>query len=612
VIEHHEAFDRVDAQIAALHPRFATRDLIGVWFNEFHESLPRKRTPEEYEALATQWINEHPPEGYKPPPDVPIEEVAARCAHILPPKHALVVLKTLHPDVTAVPRHEVLDYETELWQFCNEMPPPNDSGAWVRGSDGRYYLPPDEPDEPLTDEQLEDVLECDDLGTFGGLTDAQEAEVQSYRERLTPAERYTFYNETGDMDAREMVEYLAQRFPPPGLPIEAAAAVAIEQASAIPTNTTRSDVKTPEPQRIEIAATAQLKPLNWRELARRGEPPSRRWALYGWLGFFINLLVGSGGIGKTLIAQQTASALAVGRAFIDTIEQPLKVLAWFCEDEHDEIWRRQAAIARWLGVRLEDFEERLIIMPRHGMENSLVTTEYGRPMFTPLIGELSEQAADYHADVVILDNAAQLYGGGENDRHAVTFFLNGLAGALPGLAVLLLAHPARSMGSEFSGSGAWENVARNRLFLGSHLPDQQPDTDAQPDDNVRYLARRKANYSSKDYRRFQYQNGVLVPDAIEAAAAGGIIGHLYDKAAERVVLEGLKKLQEMGLQPSEGATTSRYLPRLLLDYKLGEGRPKAELAGAMRRLMLDGKLVKSVVGRYAGNRSQMFGLTVAE
>ena len=114
------------------------------------------------------------------------------------------------------------------------------------------------------------------------------------------------------------------------------------------------------------------------------------------------------------------------------------------------------------------------------------------------------------------------------------------------------------------------------------------------------------------YRRFQFRDGVLVPDEIEALASGGIIGHLYDKAAERTVLDGLKRLQEMGLQPSEGATTSRYLPRLLIEYKLGEGRSKSELAGAMRRLMLDAKLVKSVVGRYAGNRSQMFGLTVAE
>jgi len=353
---------------------------------------------------------------------------------------------------------------------------------------------------------------------------------------------------------------------------------------------------------------SQTAPLNWSELATRGDPPSRQWAVYGWLGFFVNLLVGSGGIGKTLLAQQIGSALALGRAFIDNIDRALTVLMWACEDDADELWRRQTVIGKSFDVGLEAFAERLIIVPRHGMENALVTTEYGRPMFTPLIGELSEQAADYGADVVILDNAAQLYGGGENDRHAVTFFMNGLAGALPGRAVLLLAHPARSAGSEFSGSGAWENVARNRLYLGSRLPDEQPDADELPPENVRFLARRKSNYSAKDWRRFTYQNGVLVPDQTDAD--GGVVGFIRDQATERVVLDGLTRLRGMGIRATEGARSPLFLPRLLLDYKLADGHGRAELGKAMRRLMLAGTLTRAEVGRYP-NRTPMFGLTAA-
>lgn len=294
MIEHHEAFDRVDAQIAALHPRFATRDLLGVWFNEFNESLPGKHTPEEYEALATQWINEHPPEGYKPPPDVTIEDVAARAAYILPPTHALALLKMMHPDVTAVRRHEVTDYTLELWQFVNEMPPADDNGKWLRRSDGRWFLPPDEPTEPLSAEQLESVLECDDLDeplsaeqlgvlcerddlNLHTLTEEEAVEIETYRRSLTIDERYTYYAEIEHTNAREIVAYVAQRFPPFERQIESDAARALardvktrryrdapdslpieggdkmerpdvtEQASAIPTNTMRSDVKAPEP-----------------------------------------------------------------------------------------------------------------------------------------------------------------------------------------------------------------------------------------------------------------------------------------------------------------------------------------------------------------------------
>ena len=40
---------------------------------------------------------------------------------------------------------------------------------------------------------------------------------------------------------------------------------------------------------------------------------------------------------------------------------------------------------------------------------------------------------------------------------------------------------------------------------------------------MRYLARRKTNYTAKDWRRFTYQDGILVPDAVEVT--GGIVGH---------------------------------------------------------------------------------------
>ncbi len=350
---------------------------------------------------------------------------------------------------------------------------------------------------------------------------------------------------------------------------------------------------------------ANRNPIDWSALGERN-PPLRHWAVYGWLGYFVNLLVGSAGIGKTLLAQQMGSALALGRTYIDEITHPLTVLMWACEDDHDELWRRQVNISRSFGVELEAFAERLIILPRQGLENTLLTTEFGRPMWTSLIGELTEQANDYRADVIILDNAAQLYGASENDRHSVTMFMNGLAGALPGRAVLLLAHPARAAGSEFSGSGAWEAVARNRLFLGSRLPDQQPDPDEEPQDEVRYLCRRKANYSSKDYRRFTYRDGVLVPDAVEAA--GGLDGHLRDQTVERAVLDGLKRLQGMGIRATEGSRSPLFLPRQLTEYKLSDGHGRAELSKAMRRLMIAGMLIRTEVGHYS-NRTPMFGLT---
>lgn len=356
-------------------------------------------------------------------------------------------------------------------------------------------------------------------------------------------------------------------------------------------------------------ALAKPTPLDWPILATQ-DPPERRWAIRGWLGFgHVTLLVGSGGIGKTLIAQQAASCLALGKPFIGDVTGPLKCLMWACEDDHDELWRRQIQLARWCDASLDAFTERLVIVPRHGLDNTLVSTEFGKLAYSPLIEELKQQAGDLAAEVVILDNVGQLYGGGENDRHAVTAFLNALSGALPGRALLLLAHPSRSSGSEFSGSSAWENVARTRLYLGATLPGEKADPDGEPQDNVRYLARRKANYSQKDWRRLTYADGALTPDVVEAG--GGVVDAIRARNAERTVLAGLERLTNMNILTSDGKRSGQYLPKLLTEYKLDDGARPGDLAAAVRALMLDGKVERAELGKRK-NRAPQIGLRVVD
>lgn len=347
--------------------------------------------------------------------------------------------------------------------------------------------------------------------------------------------------------------------------------------------------------------------LDWLKLSE-GEPPQRQWAIKGWLGYgHVTLLIGAGGIGKTLVAQQMGSCLAIGKSpFVDEIPAPAKVLMWACEDDHDELWRRQVSIARWLQTGIESFGD-FVLVPRHGCENAIVTSEFGKLLFTTRLALLREQAMDHKARVVILDNVAQIYGANENDRHSVTAFMNALSGALPGLAILVLGHPSRGINSEFSGSSAWENVARTRLYLGAQLPDQK--AEEEPNQDVRYLARRKGNYSPKDYRRCVYKNGVLVPD--EPEDQGGIVNVIKASNAEKVILDGIRKLAGMGLTATDGTTSPRFLPRLLNDYKLTDGQSRSDLAAAMRRLMVDGKLQRGTVGK-TEKRNPLFGLVIAE
>ena len=67
----------------------------------------------------------------------------------------------------------------------------------------------------------------------------------------------------------------------------------------------------------------KAKPLDWAALDGL-DPPTREWAISGWIGYgHTTLLVGQGGIGKTLIAQQIGSALSLGNHFIDDVPRAL-------------------------------------------------------------------------------------------------------------------------------------------------------------------------------------------------------------------------------------------------------------------------------------------------
>ena len=345
-------------------------------------------------------------------------------------------------------------------------------------------------------------------------------------------------------------------------------------------------------------------PLDWAALSERAPRP-REWLIEDWLGTgHPTLFVGPGGVGKSLLAQQVASCLSVGHPILGAVARPLRVLMWMCEDDAEELFRRQAAIAAWLGVGLAEFSG-LVIQPRLGMDNTLLTTTFGRPTWTPLARELREQCADYRADVWWGDNIGQMFGGNENVRHDVTMFLNGVAGFCGRATPIMLGHPSRGQGSEFSGSSAWENAVRMRWWFSDRLPDDKAESDpeAERDDSVRFLCKRKTNYSTKDFRQFRWENGIFVP-----VAEQGVDDAMRDAQARRVVIHGIERLAAMDVFGSEKPSAT-YLPTLLLRYGFGEGLPSGLLAKAMRSLMVSGTIKRGVVGKDAARRER-FGLVL--
>lgn len=347
-------------------------------------------------------------------------------------------------------------------------------------------------------------------------------------------------------------------------------------------------------------------PMQW-TLLRGRTPPERAWHISHWLTDGPTLLSGLGGIGKTLLAQTIATALAMGRNFLDTVHGEHKVLFWACEDSHDELWRRQVAICRYFDIEIDALEGRLIVESRLGQDNSLYVPVFGVPTWTPLLLELMSQVKDYGAQTLILDNIGQTYGCSENDRHAVTTFLNRFPAVCP--ATVLLGHPAKAVGSEFSGSTAWENAVRMRWWLGTQLPDQKEE-EPEPDQNVRYLSKRKTNYTIKDYRKFEYRDGVFVPESDSTGPGSFTARYTFahrQQGAEEVILEGISVLKGIGQHGRSAPTSPDYLPKKLTQMKLTQGFTDKELRDALNRLLLANRVKEVEIGKLA-NRQPRMGL----
>lgn len=349
--------------------------------------------------------------------------------------------------------------------------------------------------------------------------------------------------------------------------------------------------------------------IDWLDVAKN-PPQPREWAVQGWLAVgSMAILAGRGGIGKTLVMQQLASCLSIGRKFLGNIERPVKALQWCAEDDADELKRRQIAIAQWLSVPIGIFQNSLYVEPLAGVDCALAELHNGNLRLTKEAKRLWEQINDLSIGVFMLDNIAHLYGGNENDRHQVTLFMNALTGMClrANCAGILAGHPAKSTESEFSGSTAWENAVRTRFYL-SRTPPDMDEKDAEPDSDVRYMAKRKANYSSLDCLRLTYFDGVLRPDETNINDSPLIRG-IVDNKARSVVLSAVSKLAEMSQFGAPNSQASNFLPKLIRKYQLAQGIHPAEIERSMRQLMVDGKLIIGVVGRYA-NRTERMGLVI--
>lgn len=326
--------------------------------------------------------------------------------------------------------------------------------------------------------------------------------------------------------------------------------------------------------------------------------PLRQWAINGWapLGTVVALF-SPGGLGKTLISQQLATHIAAGIAIWGQDVTQGSVLAYLCEDDNDEIRRRQDKINN--ALQLSDTPAGIYIEGRAGKNNTLFTfASQHQPSPTILLQHIKAECAAKKPVLVILDNIAQIYAGMENDRHQVTVFCNELTGIAQqyNCCILLLGHTAKAEGSQYSGSTAWEAAVRTRWWLNRN------------EDGTMELRKAKANYSGLDSVTLQWQEGYLHTLSCEEGGATIII-----ERAKTAIAIALKDFTNAKITTSNSPHAKNYLPKLMLDQHKLNGINPQTAKRALSSMIESGEVIpNSELGWKTSSRHLAIGLKLAK
>ncbi|WP_282595029.1 AAA family ATPase [Mesorhizobium amorphae] len=207
---------------------------------------------------------------------------------------------------------------------------------------------------------------------------------------------------------------------------------------------------------------------------------------------------------------------------------------------------------------------------------------------TALWKRVAVTVEDLKPGLVVLDTAADLFGGDEIKRAQVRQFISMLRKVAmdSDCAIMLLAHPSvagMQTGTGSSGSTAWNNSVRSRLYMTR--PEGKDDTD--PD--ARVLTTKKINYGKVGNQvRMRWQDGVFILDDGKPTAISGLLNRRHDEAF-RSLLSAVNRTGQR-VASTRGVN---YAPAVLAARPDAEGATKKQFEAAMQRLLAEG-IVKVV------------------
>lgn len=337
--------------------------------------------------------------------------------------------------------------------------------------------------------------------------------------------------------------------------------------------------------------------------------PERRWIVEGLIpDENVTDLSGDGGTGKSLLAMQLGVSMVTGKDWLGFPVMTGRVLYFSCEDSTREVHMRASALCRRCGIGFGDLGDFFLVDKALGTDGAeLATLDKGRLIFTPLFALLEAKIAQRRPKLVILDTRADVFAGNEIDRAQVRRFVSALRGLCIkyGLAVLLLSHPSltgMNSGSGQSGSTAWGNSVRSRLYLDR--PKAHGDGLVDPD--LRVLTIKKANYGATATEvALRYVAGEFVSQ--QPAILSGLDQQARGRIVEEKFLELLRnfELQGRNVGSSPGPT---YAPALFAGASEGV-IGKGSFRTAMERLFTQGRIGVKEFGPPSKRRSRIVEVT---
>ena len=334
-------------------------------------------------------------------------------------------------------------------------------------------------------------------------------------------------------------------------------------------------------ERIQRAARDihRLEIINALELLQT-PAPRRQWCVEPWIPHReVTLISGDGGIGKSTIAMQLCAASVSSFLWFGLEVRSGAALYVSCEDDIDEIHFRLEQI---MAPRADADLSRLHIISLAGMDAVLAKPSNSGMKPTPLFQDIEKAIEHHHIRLLILDAAADVFGGDEVSRWQTRAFIQVLRGLAirHNCAVVLLAHPSvdgMKTGRGYSGSTQWNNSVRSRMYFARATTSDG----GEPDPDVRILELAKSNRGKIGQKIImRWHDGCFV---LDGANETGIERLNKALKAESTFLGLLDVYNDRGRHVSD-KSGANYAPKAFSDDEAAADITKKQFKDAMNRL----------------------------